>query len=123
MTPKINQYLNKTVLVSIPALFDDGQCREFTLRGVELHGLWLQSDDLAKRMLNKDMQAYASAGPVIFVPFAQIAGVLFATRAPTFRSGSDPADTKADLSRAAAEPIPAPADKAKVPPGRKLKTR
>ena len=83
MNPKFSQYINKPVLVSIPALFPDGKARPFTLVGAELHGLWLQSDELAKRLLHADMATYATAGPVAFVPFAQIASVLFATRQPT----------------------------------------
>ena len=51
--------------------------------GVELHGLWLQSDELAKRLLHSDLAIYTTLGPVAFVPFAQIASILFATRQPT----------------------------------------
>jgi hypothetical protein len=80
MTPKLSQYLNKNVLVSIPALFEDGACRPFRLLGAELHGLWLQSEDLARRLLQEDNHGYASAAPVVFVPFAQIAAVLIATK-------------------------------------------
>jgi hypothetical protein len=83
MTPRINQYLNKTILVSIPHLFHDERCRALTLLGAEPTGLWLQSDELAKKLLPEDRQIYASAGPVVFVPFAQIAGVLVVTGAPT----------------------------------------
>jgi hypothetical protein len=42
--PKLSQYINRTVLISIPSLFADGHARPFKLLGVELHGLWLQSD-------------------------------------------------------------------------------
>ena len=82
MTPKVSQYINRTILVSIPALFDDGQCRAYTLQGVELHGLWLQSEELTERLLPEDKQEYTSASVslAVFVPFAQIAGVLVATR-------------------------------------------
>ncbi|GEM_PF-5252547 len=76
-------WIGKPVLVSIPALFDDGKVRSFTLVGVEIHGLWLQSDELTRRLLSKDLSGYADMAPVIFVPFAQIAGVLVPTQAPT----------------------------------------
>jgi hypothetical protein len=83
MTPKLGHLLNKTVLVSIPTLFDDGACRSYKLLGVELHGLWLQSDDLSQRLLADNQQVLVSASPVVFVPFAQIAGVLIPTTSPT----------------------------------------
>jgi hypothetical protein len=83
MTPKIGQYLNRTVLVSIPALFDDGACRAYKLLGFELQGLWLQSDDLTQRLLSEDKRNFASTEPVVFVPFAQIAGVLVPMTVPT----------------------------------------
>lgn len=76
MPPNIAHYLSKTVLVAIPALFADGACRPFTLLGVELHGLWLQSDELTRRLLPDDKYDLAGMPAAIFVPFAQIAGVL-----------------------------------------------
>ncbi|HUC09579.1 MAG TPA: hypothetical protein VL985_04040 [Stellaceae bacterium] len=76
MTPKIGHYLNRTVMVSVPALFADGICRPFTLLGVELHGLWLQSDELTRRLLPEDKRDLAEMPSAVFVPFAQIAGVL-----------------------------------------------
>lgn len=83
MTPKIGQFLGSTVLVSIPALFGDGACRPYTLVGFELQGLWLQSDDLNGRLLTDDMHDFAEqAAPVVFIPFAQIAGVMVPTAPP-----------------------------------------
>ena len=82
MTPKLGHLLNKTILVSIPALFEDGACRPYKLLGVELHGLWLQSDDLSRRLLTDDQQAFVATSPVVFVPFAQIAGALIPTTLP-----------------------------------------
>jgi hypothetical protein len=78
VTPKIGYHLGRTLLVSIPALFADGVCRPFTLRGADLHGLWLQSDELTRRLLPKDQQDLATIPAAVFVPFAQIAGVLVA---------------------------------------------
>jgi hypothetical protein len=82
MTPKLGHLLTKTILVSIPALIEDGACRPYKLLGVELHGLWLQSDDLSRRLLSDDQQAFVATSPVVFVPFAQIAGVLIPTTLP-----------------------------------------
>jgi hypothetical protein len=80
MLPKLAQYINKTIFISIPALFEDGACRPFTLLGAELHGLWLQSDELTRRLLPRDKQDLATTTTAaVFVPFAQIAGVLAAT--------------------------------------------
>jgi hypothetical protein len=76
MTPSIARYLHKTVFVAIPALFEDGACRPFILLGVELHGLWLQSAELTRRLLPRDQPGLADTPAAVFVPFAQIAGVL-----------------------------------------------
>jgi hypothetical protein len=79
VTLKISHHLGRTVLVSIPALFADGVCQPYTLRGADLHGLWLQSDALTRRLLPEDQQDLATIPTAVFVPFAQIAGVLVAT--------------------------------------------
>jgi hypothetical protein len=100
VTPNIRQYFNKTILVSIPHLFPDERCRALTLLGAEATGLWLQSDELAKKLLPEDRQIYASAGPVVFVPFAQIAGVLVVTSVPTTQP-LPPADSTTTPTRAA----------------------
>jgi len=84
MTPRLTQYLNKTILVSIPALFEDASCRAYKLLGVEVHGLWLQSEELTRRLASEDTSGCESLDPVVFVPFAQIASVMFATRLPEF---------------------------------------
>jgi hypothetical protein len=84
MTPRISEYLNKTILVSIPALFEDGSCRAYKLLGAEVHGLWLQSEELAQRLASDNTKGYESLDPAVFVPFAQIAGVMIATRLPEF---------------------------------------
>jgi hypothetical protein len=83
MPPALSRYLNKTLLVSIPALFDDGTARPYTLLGAELNGLWLQSEELTDRLLRDESRELAEMNPAVFVPFAQIAGVLIATSMPT----------------------------------------
>ena len=82
VTPNVTRYLNKTVFVSIPAIFEDRACRAYKLLGVELNGLWLQSDQLTERLLPRDYEDIAFCAPATFVPFAQIAGVMVATSAP-----------------------------------------
>jgi hypothetical protein len=73
------RYVNKTVLVSIPTLFEDGTCRPFQLLGVELTGLWLQSDELTRRLEPDGAYRMASMNAIAFVPFGNIAGVLIPT--------------------------------------------
>jgi hypothetical protein len=75
MTPKLTQYLNRSILVSIPVLFDDGRCRPFRLLGAEIHGLWLQSDELTGR-LHPEKHGQTPARAAAFIPFAQIGAVL-----------------------------------------------
>ncbi len=81
MTPKVAHFLNRMVLVSIPSLFEGGAARPFRLLDIEAQGLWLQSEELSRRLLSDEMQALVSAEPAVFVPFAQIAGVLAPTKA------------------------------------------
>lgn len=98
MTPNVARYLNKTIHISIPALFEDGACRRFTLLGAELHGLWLQSDELTRRLLRGDERGLAATSPAVFVPFAQIAGVLIAgvpAKIPQQRPDKAPASAAA----------------------------
>lgn len=83
MQPNLSRYLNRTLLVSIPTLFEDGYCRPYTLLGVELNGLWLKSDDLTNRLLPDESRDSVDVEiAAAFVPFAQIAGVLVAANVP-----------------------------------------
>jgi hypothetical protein len=86
MTPNLSQYLGKSILVSIPALFEHGVCRAYTLLGIELQGLWLQSEELTERLLHEVEHPYCDAEPAVFVPYAQIAGILVATAPPSHPS-------------------------------------
>lgn len=79
MTTNLARHLNKTLFVSIPALFEDGAARPYTLLGAEMNGLWLQSNELTDRLLRAGDRELAKFNPAVFVPFAQIAGVLVAT--------------------------------------------
>ncbi len=82
MAPNLSRYLNKTLFVSIPALFEDGTVRPYTLLGAEMNGLWLQSEELTDRLLKDEGRELARLSPAVFVPFAQIAGMLIATTMP-----------------------------------------
>ena len=82
MPPTLSRHLNKTLFVSIPALFEDGTARPYTLLGVEMNGLWLQSVELIDRLLRDEGRELVELNPAVFVPFAQIAGVLVPTLEP-----------------------------------------
>ncbi len=82
MIPNLTRYLNKTIFVSIPPLFEDGTARPYTLLGAEMNGLWLQSEELTDRLLRDEGRELARLSPAVFVPFAQIARVLIATTMP-----------------------------------------
>ncbi len=120
MALNVTHYLNRTVFVSIPAIFEDGACRAYTLLGVEFNGLWLQSDELTQRLLPDGRKDLASLAPTVFVPFAQIAGVMIATSATP--PPAQPEGTPAGAGAAAAPgPGPAHRGEAPVPPKQKSK--
>jgi hypothetical protein len=126
MPPNLARYLNKTLFVSIPALFEDGAVRPYTLIGAELNGLWLQSEALSDRLLKEHGRDLAGMNPVVFVPFAQIAGVLVATSVPPptdeFTNGTSPATATAAMSaRPLSEDKPAKPPASPKRPNRKRK--
>jgi hypothetical protein len=112
MPPNIARHLNKMVFVSIPALFEDGVLRPYTLVGAELNGLWLQSEELARRLLPRELADHAALAPAIFVPLAQIAGVMIAAPPPAQgapvstapASGTEPEREKSDQRRPRRKP-------------------
>ena len=63
MRINLARYLGKTVYVSIPALFEDGVGRPFRLVDAECNGLWLQSDELTRRLAPDDESQLASMSP------------------------------------------------------------
>jgi hypothetical protein len=73
MISALGQHLNKNVLVSIPTIFKDSRPRACVLMGIETSGLWLESRDLAERLLNHHD---GKPVPPIFVPFTQVAFLL-----------------------------------------------
>jgi hypothetical protein len=101
MTINFKRYINTTILVSMPTLFHDSKCRPFKLLGVELPGVWLQSEELTTRLLPDQMQQYATAGPAVFVPFAHIAGILVPTARPATTAPAPAATAPAPAATAA----------------------
>jgi hypothetical protein len=76
MPPKLKQYLNRSIVVSIPALFEDGKCRPYTLQSIEEDGLWLSSDTLTQRLLPESDRNIAGPAQSVFVPAVQIAAII-----------------------------------------------
>jgi hypothetical protein len=109
MDSRIARYVNRSIFVSLPGLFDDGVCRPFTLLGAELEGLWLQSDELTRRLLPGDKQHPAATPAAVFVPFAQIAGVLVATGPAPSQEKHQPETATSDAAapRQQAKPVEA----------------
>jgi hypothetical protein len=81
MKPNLSRYLNKTILVSIPAVFEDGKCRPYKLAGIELVGLWLEGAELANRFLAHEYKTPTPMTWAVFIPFSQIACVAITTGA------------------------------------------
>jgi hypothetical protein len=75
MAPNLSKQINKTILVCIPALSEDGKCRPYKLSGVELIGLWLESADLAGSFLTQEHRSQTPLTQEFFIPFSQIACV------------------------------------------------
>jgi hypothetical protein len=91
MIPNLHRYLNKTILVSIPTLSEDGSCRPYKLAGIELVGLWLEGGDLAATFLPEEYKSPTSTTLQFFVPFSHIACVVVAmasTAGPAGRTSS-----------------------------------
>lgn len=98
MTAKLAHFLNKTILVSLPALFGDEEPRLCTLIGIEPYGLWLQSEELIKDLRLADQAPPGLTTVTAFFPFTQIAYVLGETQFATVAQNTAapaPAETKA----------------------------
>jgi hypothetical protein len=65
----LGQHLNKSVSVSIPIIFKDEASHACKLVGIEVSGLWLESEEFGS-MLFPNLKE--SEPPRIFVPFGQI---------------------------------------------------
>jgi hypothetical protein len=74
--PKLKQHLNRSIFVSIPALFEDGKCRAYTLQSIEEDGLWLSSEQLTQRLLPESDRTAAGKPQPVFVPAVQIAAIV-----------------------------------------------
>jgi hypothetical protein len=126
MSPRLKQFLNHSILVSIPALFEEAKCRLCSLRLVEPGGLWLSSDELTARLMPVVDRSAAGSAPAVFVPAGQIAAVVLPSPpmpevqpVPAARPGS-PAARRGDTGPAATPPEARPPTRAKDrrPPAR-----
>lgn len=99
MAPTFTSFLNKNVLVSIPAFFGDTQARSCQLVAAEMSGLWLISGDLNARLLGHVKSTEKADPQAVFIPFAQIAALI---PAPSV----EPPRTSAGLKPAKPAPPP-----------------
>ncbi len=76
VTPPLQTYLNKSVLVGLPVLFGDVQCRPCRLADITPNGLWLEIEGMAERLIPHEALSFASESLTMFVPFAQISCVI-----------------------------------------------
>ena len=109
MPPKLKQYLNRTILASIPALFEDGRCRAYTLLSIEADGLWLSSNELAEQLLPERERKDTETAQPVFVPAVQIAAIILpppAPPAPPVEAEATPAESGAVATGAAAKAGP-----------------
>jgi hypothetical protein len=89
MTPKLKQYLNRSIMISIPALFKHGKCRPYTLQSIEADGLWLASTALVGHLLPEKDNGSAAENSLVYVPNAQIAALIL----PALASIASPENT------------------------------
>lgn len=75
MVPRLVDYLNQSILVSIPVLHSEVKCRSYILVGADLQGLWLQSEALLHELFDVHGEVPPASTPV-FVPFSHIAFVV-----------------------------------------------
>ena len=88
MIPNLSAYINKTILVCIPALAEDGKCRPFTLVAIEMIGLWLEGPVLEERYLTHQHRDSAARDWKFFVPYSHLACVAMPTSVATATSSS-----------------------------------
>jgi hypothetical protein len=96
MPSKLKQYLNRSILVSIPALFEDGKCRAYTLQSIEADGLWLSSAEMTARLLPENDRKVSQQARPVFVPVTQITAIILpGVTAPAVQSGETAASNAA----------------------------
>jgi hypothetical protein len=105
MAPSLGKYVNRTILVSIPPLSGDVRCRPYKLAGVELIGLWLEGEDLARDFLALDHKSHTPATWTFFVPYSQIACVAIGTTPVAIPAGVAAAQGQVPARSAAASAV------------------
>jgi len=133
MPPKLKQFLNRTILASIPALFEDGRCRAYTLLSIEVDGLWLSSNELTVRLLAERERKDVETAQPVFVPAVQIAAIILpppaAPPAPLVEAEATPAESGVVATGATAKaeapkrPKAAPAAAPSTPAGAEKPTK
>jgi hypothetical protein len=77
--PNLASYFNKNILALIPSFSDDEHPRSYTLVGIEPSGLWLESEELQRKLHLSEKQKSSPATKAAFIPFSQISYVLDGT--------------------------------------------
>ena len=77
--PKLHSYVDHSVMVRIAYRKNAVSA---TLRGIDEHGIWLESEELTNELLGSKRPA-GSVIPVLFTPFAQIQYVIGALEPKT----------------------------------------
>ena len=75
---QLSECVGKTIVAMIP--FIDQSFQIVTVCGVEVGGVWIQSQSLTNKMLGSLQEASLSITPVFFVPYGQI--VFLASHVP-----------------------------------------
>jgi len=76
MDIQLNTMINHKIIVIGPSLFAQDKLETVTLLGVEAAGIWIQSDEAAKGLIEKYRVAPSAPGLAFFIPFGQITSIL-----------------------------------------------
>jgi len=74
---RLKSLIGKQVLALIPVI-DPNLFQVVTLRGVEIGGLWIESEDMNQKFL-RSMGLPAAPMPIFFVPYVHIKFVMAAS--------------------------------------------
>lgn len=85
MIKMLDHHVNKIVMVSIPSMFGDDEPRNCRLVGVEVPGLWLESQEFSGALAAPDAHQHL---PAVFVPFTQIVYLIGAEVPPSMARNS-----------------------------------
>jgi hypothetical protein len=103
---KLGHYLQKTILVSMPALTGTDSVLPCKLVDIEPFGLWLETDPFGEGVTPSARSDVTPGLQVVFVPFAHIAYVLGdLPQAISVASDTGSKSLSDDISTGPAEPV------------------